>query len=305
MEEEVEQAGNQSLFDTKMVDLDDEANATALPEWNPSASEANETNVFLLSFMLLFGTLVLPLLILFCISWCARSTRRSTYEVNVPEHQQELDEFFDNDGVYRKNKFEGMLSEDAADDVEIPPKSDDDGASVDVTTKHEKRPGMKNASTQTDELFAYGMEKIALDQKCIPRFDIPYGWDHQKIKDALRRASQRRTHRETKRQRIKTPDTRDRRKSKENTGKMSPGQPSARPPKAERNSGEKKKEELKLDRTTDTTPPQHNRKKEGKKPEIQPEETPKPRGEEKAEKALVEDKTVDQDDESANMPKNR
>ncbi|VDL71166.1 unnamed protein product [Nippostrongylus brasiliensis] len=217
-----------------MVDLDDEANATALPEWNPSASEANETNVFLLSFMLLFGTLLLPLLILFCISWCARSTRRSTYEVNVPEHQQELDEFFDNDGVYRKNKFEGMLSEDAADDVEIPPKSDDDGASVDVTTKHEKRPGMKNASTQTDELFAYGMEKIALDQKCIPRFDIPYGWDHQK----------------------KTPDTRDRRKSKENAGKMSPGQfksfrPSARPPKAERNSGEKKKEELKLDRTTE------------------------------------------------------
>ncbi|KAK5970913.1 hypothetical protein GCK32_020153, partial [Trichostrongylus colubriformis] len=77
-----------------------------------------------ISFGLLFFTLIVPILLLLLLSGFKRSHRGRNMEKEHVEDLSHLDHIFDPDGIYRESKFEGMLNEDAADDVEIPSKSE-------------------------------------------------------------------------------------------------------------------------------------------------------------------------------------
>ncbi|KAK6038525.1 hypothetical protein COOONC_23970, partial [Cooperia oncophora] len=67
-----------------------------------------------------------------------RSDRKRSKEKSQVEDLSHLDHIFDPDGRYRETKFEGMLNEDAADDVEIPSKTEKDDSAK--REKEKKKP---------------------------------------------------------------------------------------------------------------------------------------------------------------------
>ncbi|KAL6744024.1 hypothetical protein Aduo_017002 [Ancylostoma duodenale] len=99
---------------------------------------------------------------------CKRAHKKRVEEKPVSEDLSQFDHIYDPDGIYRTSKFDGMLGEDAADDVEIPSqlnKSEKSGKGNALA------PQKKHASTQTDPLFAYGSERLARHEKHIPIFE--------------------------------------------------------------------------------------------------------------------------------------
>ncbi|EYC17113.1 hypothetical protein Y032_0031g2278 [Ancylostoma ceylanicum] len=123
---------------------------------------------WLISLALILSSLVIPMIIVLLFSGCKRAHKNRVEEKLVAEDLSQFDHIYDPDGIYRTSKFDGMLGEDAADDVEIPSqlnKSDKSGKGNALP------PQKKHASTQTDPLFAYGSERKAMYEKYIPIFE--------------------------------------------------------------------------------------------------------------------------------------
>lgn len=205
-------------FEIRVLYTDEKQNLSGLPEWDPPEPLDDEMFILLISLALLVITLFLPALILLLLGGYKRSHRQRTFEKHPTGDPTQMDHIFDRDGCYRQSRFEGMLSEDAADDVEIPPKSED-GSSGENTKQQGKKAGApktRNAATQTDPLFNYSADIIAQQAEFDPIFDhhqaalakhsddrmnILKNTVEQQKRTPKRKYSLRRTHRDTLRQR--------------------------------------------------------------------------------------------------------
>ncbi|RCN53013.1 hypothetical protein ANCCAN_01010 [Ancylostoma caninum] len=79
-----------------------------LPKWHPPEPIDEESSkAWLISLALILSS-------------CKRAHKKRVEEKPVSEDLSQFDHIYDPDGIYRTSKFDGMLGEDAADDVEIP-----------------------------------------------------------------------------------------------------------------------------------------------------------------------------------------
>ncbi|KHJ84306.1 hypothetical protein OESDEN_15983 [Oesophagostomum dentatum] len=138
---------------------DEETNMTGLPEWNPPEPVDDTAYIALLTSLgLLLISLVIPMAIVLLFRGYKRSVRAKEDQKPVTEDLSQLDHIFDPDGEYRESKFDGMLNEDAADDVEFPSQSIQAEIAVEKKKSKEDMTTKRNAATQTDPLYVYGTD---------------------------------------------------------------------------------------------------------------------------------------------------
>ncbi|KAK6759097.1 hypothetical protein RB195_016362 [Necator americanus] len=151
-------------------------NFSWLPEWNPPDPIDEDSYIaFLISFGLLLFSLGIPMVIATVFSGYKRAHKPSSEEKPITEDLSQFDHIFDNDGIYRESRFDGMLNEDAADDVEIPSQSRRSQSQRDIQLEKKSvaPPAQKkHVGTQTEPLFAYGGERLAFQEKRVPVFEL-------------------------------------------------------------------------------------------------------------------------------------
>ncbi|KAK6759096.1 hypothetical protein RB195_016362 [Necator americanus] len=137
--------------------------------------EEVDMRAFLISFGLLLFSLGIPMVIATVFSGYKRAHKPSSEEKPITEDLSQFDHIFDNDGIYRESRFDGMLNEDAADDVEIPSQSRRSQSQRDIQLEKKSvaPPAQKkHVGTQTEPLFAYGGERLAFQEKRVPVFEL-------------------------------------------------------------------------------------------------------------------------------------
>ncbi|CAJ0589234.1 unnamed protein product [Cylicocyclus nassatus] len=161
-------------FKLEVLYTDEEADMSGLPVWIPDEPVDNTAYTALFtSIGLLLFFLGIPMIAATLFGRYTGAHQPKEAEKPMAEDLSQLDDIYDPDGEYRDSKFDGMLDEDAADDVEIPSDPLETAKMAGESESKSKALQKRSVATQTDLSYLSDAHGV------FERYDVQGTMDYQ------------------------------------------------------------------------------------------------------------------------------